>query len=438
MRRATSLIALLLCTGGLTATEPKEQKWSVDMGARVLATPAIALDGTVYAGAGKKMFAILAQGNEPSRQKHLLYQFPQPLEASPAVSPDGRYLYVTYNTRRGIYSDAVFEILDLKQPDLVKSVWSYSSPYNFFSAPTIDKIGNAYVTVTVQTLSYIIYNFLETDLLKVSGPKTAPIVTRVYFTNAASRARPKLQLVGPPTYNSGEVAGGAAVIAKAGIISYPYLFYTSFEAVDPTPQSRINYYNYHGWGSFLIDKQVSYSIPAIDNNLKNIASQGTVYTATSLGALEAYQENVVMEKKDIANNYKVPRKWYKNLSNSDLSDNMLVVADNGTVYVGDSAQGILYAVNHEKDQSDTKPGIPLSPYGITARPAIDNKNDIVYVVDTHGGLFAVDARTRTLLWSDKGAYAINDPVVGADGTVVVATDDNKVVAYYGGRTHEAL
>lgn len=98
MRHSTSLILLLLCTSGQAAVETKERKWTAAMEASIGATPVIAFNGTVYVGAGNKLFAIATQEDEAgssSRVPQLLYQFPQSLE----TSADGHYLYVTYTKR---------------------------------------------------------------------------------------------------------------------------------------------------------------------------------------------------------------------------------------------------------------------------------------------------------------------------------------------------
>lgn len=122
---------------------------------------------------------------------------------------------------------------------------------------------------------------------------------------------------------------------------------------------------------------------------KPVSQSLSFYAANSCGYLEACQGNL----DNNLGNYGVPCTWNKHLSSNDLSKSMPAVAEEGTTYVGDPITAVLYAVNHEKDAEDADPRVPLSPYGITVRPAIDNKNGLIYIVDRHGGLFAIAVTT---------------------------------------------
>lgn len=512
-----SLILLLLSTSGLATLHPQDQKWVADVKALVLATPAITANGTVYVGAGSKLLAISAQGSAPdslTREPQSLYEFPgRLLDTSPAVSPDGHYLYLTYakplkpvrSLENIVFNpEAVFATFDLRRPDLVEPIWSYSQDFTSFSAPTADTVGNVFViaessinadgllskvfdsrhdlhtmslemfaeffvAASTELVTALGYNEFAngSTVLKIGGNKASPWMEKVEFSNLwrpeHSSAHKKL---GPSIYNTGKFAGGVALAGKhiSAVVPaylfpnivpsffsvafstlpdlpylfkfadsmYPYLLYTSFEKVKSWAPNWLvaakswlpnwyDYYYYHNWGSYL-QSTLRYSVPVIDNNANNLASRGTICLANSNGDLEAYQGNL--------DNYKVPRKWSQKLSKHDLSKGAPVIANDGTVYIGDPITGALYAVNYEKNINQE---IPLDAYGITMRPAVDNKNDLVYVVDTAGNLYAVDVRQYTLLWSQTGIKVTTAPVVGEDGTVVVGTADGKVLAYRGGR-----
>lgn len=438
MRYSISLILFLLCTSELTALQPHEQKWTatLDNSAPIETMPVIAPDGgTIYIGAGSKLYAIPTTSDNPSSHSRTplpFYQFPHPLDTSPAVSPDGDYLYMAYARP----PNAFIAIFDLKQANLTDPISLGSEHDAHFSTPTVDKTGAVYFTVTSR--------FDANKLVKISGDKMKPVVKEIrfeYFTESNPLSRKN---IGPAVYSnrSNASAGGAVMVGTAYAISptnfekykYAYLFYTSFENHKSEWCKWRNYYCYRGWGSYLENNSrvpsANYSAPAIDNNTRNNTSLGTIYIATSKGELEAYRG----ELDNYYSSPNVPLTWSQPLSDNDLSQSVPVVANNGTVYIGDPTAGILYVFNHITDKADAKLAIRLSDdAGITAPPAIDNKNDLVYIVDNNGSLYAIDARSRTVLWSDKSAHAINSPVVGSDGTVVIGTKDNKIVAYQGGR-----
>lgn len=447
MRCSISLLLLLLCASG-QAIQTYDKKWtarlenttSEDPDA-IVKTPVIAHHGTVYVSAGNAVFAIPARRCELSGHCRVtpLYKFPIPLLTSPAVSSNGIYLYVTYVQPLGhsiIGSEkyqAIFAIFDLRRPNLTDPIWSHPEDKALFSAPTVDILGNIYVK--------IIYDYkhsMQVGLLKISGGVIPPaVVTTVNFTSVYVRHTAEQNELGLPVYNGEGVAAGGAAIAEIDESLYNilfhsghYLFYTSFEKTLLPQHNWLNYYNYDGWGSPL--EQVNYSVPTIANNPANLASYGEISVANGHGDLEAYQKAPFMSIKGGADNYKVPRKWRRNLTNNSLADSTPVAADDGTVYIGNSVTGILYAFNYVHDKEGPKREIKLSTSGITKPPAVDNNNGVVYVVDDSGGLYAVDAHRLERLWSDENAHAITAPVVGLDGTVVIGTKGNTVIAYQGG------
>lgn len=428
MRYSIGLILLASCTSGQATAYPGEQKWSAQMDDPVLAAPAIAPNGTVYAGAGNALFVIPARSNESishNRERKLLHQFTGLLVTSLAVSPGGHYLYATYyKPRKCSYpdtsescADAAFNIFSLKHSNSAELIWSYPENNTFFSAPTVDEAGNIYVRTTFKSSEQ--YEGMP-GLLKISGDEIPPVITKMHFSFVATRNSTTQRNLGPVVYNN----EGAAVIGYAGVFKYPYLFYTSFEKVlPPPPFFTLDYYTYYGWGS-LLPPNILYSEPAINDAVNNTDARGEIYLATSNGYLEAYQSSSYV--------YGVPRKWHHQLSDSDndLSKSTLVVGKDGTVYIGDSITGVLYAYNRENKINWS---LKLSPYGITRPPVVDSKNGLVYVVDDNGGLFAINALKKggkgALVWKHKNIHAITAPVVGLDGTVIVGTANNKVIAY---------
>lgn len=450
MRYSISLILLLLCTRELAAIQPDDQKWTVTLEnitpgnpTPIIATPVITATGTVYVGVSSRLFAIIpakvTDVSSNSMASQFLYQFPSSLvtsAVSPVLSPDGNYLYVTYATlvlgQKDQSLNAVFATFDLKRPDLADPIWSYPENNTLFSAPSVDKVGAVYVKAISNGILHNDGKFTGLPhLLKISGNKTVPDVTTVEFTNKEDSISLGQDPVGPAIYNDGRATGGAAIGVRANNGTVPYLFYTLFEKAKFWWPFSPDYYHYRGWGGDSLPDakpDTKYSAPAIDNNPNNPTSRGTIYLATSSGDLEAYQGNV--------DNHYFSRYWSQPVSTSDLSKST-PVADNDTVYIGDSADSVVYAISSVQQSDNWHAGMGLFSPGFTRRPAVDAANSLVYFVGNNGDLYAIDTICHRLVWRCMGTHIVTDPVVGADGTVVVVNRDNEVIAYQGGRLHKS-
>lgn len=442
MRYSISLILLLLCVSGhATITALKVQKWTAQIlsAEQIEAAPVITPNGEVaYTSTNRKLYTIPAQAEGPIAREPVHISTPLHwTRASPAVSPDGRHLYVSYidEGNAKLKPKAVFAIYDTNQAHLNKPVWSHTETNMLFSAPTVDTQGNIYLSA-IRDDKFLSergerkYNGTP-RLLKISRNKASYAVTTVKFTDtkdptAVLRIGKKL---GPAVYNNA-TTGGAAIVVRKDPASY--LFYTSFEKIK-SYWHFWDYCYYHGWSSEL-SKHNTYSVPAIDNNPHNHESYGEIYVANSSGKLEAYQQPRGKEQKNTASNPRIPCKWSYPLSNNDLSKSTPVVAKNGTVYIGDSTTGILYVYNHAKKIHWSK---KLSAYGITKAPAVDDRNELVYVVDNNGDLFAIDTHDHSNVQSDdenNGTF-ITAPVVKPNGNVIIGTKAGKIIAYQGGHLY---
>jgi outer membrane protein assembly factor BamB len=64
---------------------------------------------------------------------------------------------------------------------------------------------------------------------------------------------------------------------------------------------------------------------------------------------------------------------------------------------------------------------------VISSPAV--KNEVVYVSSYDGNVYALNARTGTLLWSYKTRSFVESSPAVANGVVYVGSDDFKVYAF---------
>jgi outer membrane protein assembly factor BamB len=120
--------------------------------------------------------------------------------------------------------------------------------------------------------------------------------------------------------------------------------------------------------------------------------------------------------------------WTRTIG-TDISRGAPVVADDAMIYVG-AANGYLYAVYPD---ATFKWVTHVSDVGVDKRPAVDNRNGIVYVVDQPGNVIAVDAATGVVRWRQMGLGPSSPASVGPDGTVYIGTARHQVFAFNGGK-----
>lgn len=438
-----SLTFLLFFKGSHAADEviPGDQKWATALlGAQVEATPVITASGTIYVSVGNQLWAIADQG----AKKKLVYQFPgllmEPIAATLSSNSELLYVtYVNYPERNQLQFVSHLDSFDLAQANSARPIEIVKGVNRRFSAPTVDTAGAIYIESVSASGGW---HAFPPKLIKISADKSLKQEADLSGKRVPQSWRQK---AGPAVYKIEGLAGGAVNISDFMSTLYePYLFYISFESrIRRVVRLDSDYQNYYGWGSQLLPG-ADYSVLAIDNNPDNFASKGTIYLGNSKGNFEAYQgkaedygsKNSAGDDKPIGypgNNYAVSLKWSKHIS-TNLSDSTPVVAKNGTAYIGDSENGILYAANADTGKFWSR---PLSHYNIIQAPAVDNENDIVYVVDENGDLFAVDTRDderhHPCMWHKSGINATTAPVLAADGTVLVGTAGQQIIAFQGGR-----
>lgn len=414
------LLALVLLPSLVTAF-PGEFKWKFPVKGALESGPAISKSGILYAGTTKNYLYAVDSKNGSERWQQL---FLHPIQPSPLLSADGSIVYLTsYTSKCSGYKITVTAAEGT--PALNRKLYD-----QFFNNSRQKIILNA-ETDTIYTYRTEANSDSRKDYAVYRlgvAPVNNPRVTDTYI------ARLGKFRTDWPSLASWE----PALIGKNGIISQFSLGNTNYFLMATNFIKPIDaFFPYHTVASWRSKPVVTpISSPAVDS------THHLVYTGGKDGTLYAYNE-LSFRRLRIGTPIIKPL-WTFKVANTDLSLNAPTAAENGVVYLS-STEGLLYAVISAPDV----PGqllfkLPISTHGLGLRPTLDRNNQLLYLVDNSGGLFAVDLSSKNpskpkILWHAAKARAVALPVISpVDGAVVVSsvnTDKTtySLKAYAGGR-----
>ncbi len=151
-----------------------------------------------------------------------------------------------------------------------------------------------------------------------------------------------------------------------------------------------------------------------------VAPDGVVYVVTDLG-----QQDLLAIKQSGTNPKRGTTLW--TLSGTDLQGSPTIGRD-GTVYV-ESASSELYAVDPQNGHVYWTFTGSSGTVGVRGSPALSPDGTTVYLPSGGGDLYALSAGAKggRLAWTyhiqgPRGGNIENDPAVGPDGTIYVATE----------------
>lgn len=427
-----TLVLVLSTTIVNVAAEPWDKKWYFDVQANPLSNPIIAKDGNVYISVSSTLWAITPPISLPIcpapaatlLAKKASYKFASSfadvIQGPPALSLDETTLYLTINPSDKIPEQdnvsQIFAINTLNGNSVGKDddgiSLDHPNPWRttLASSPKVDpSSGNVFVNVltsnsdtTVKNAHYLAYLDTKTRGLSWSVAALGQDLNSANF------------LVQQPSVADGH----------GGIVSISH-------HTDPNPAQSGNTIVADNWFSEVIPGQLS--MPAI--NIKN-------------------QRVYVAELKSGSNSDQLFLYAYDNTQQGKIvpSATLLVatlphevspvpfyiaptVADNGTVYLGNPELGELYALTDTGASLKLRWKINFGPFSIQQQPTVDNKNDIIYVVTSNGNLYALlDQNIKAeIKWCDKLTVALTAPIVAADGSVVIGSFPERVIAFVGGK-----
>lgn len=443
------LLVLLTLSSNLVAAGPKpgELKWTFFTKGHVAATPTVADDGTVYAGtvddgsddttstSKYKNSFLWAITPRQGKEKWVRLLLAASQQSSPTLSRDEKIVYVTANRiKRGSSETGTAEIsagvlaaFDTDKKGDNAENFNNGTPvvqaHAAFGSLKMELTTKNIFVNAVQATSYnvvkpCLYVFDQDGLLMQNETFSSFFSLKNEWNWKRSLSR-ELVLNG---------RGGVVNVMQA----YNMLGYAignSWRAATDTQ------------AQFWISRPLALSLsggempqPAIDVRRQRI------YVVDSQKGLLAYQAT------DFSSYDKTPI-WSYNPSNVGINislaaptvaEKSTAIGGKGNLYLS-GADGCLYVVEPDGTSGRSiSPGIPVSDFALVTRPVVDNKNNILYVVDANYTLYALDLNSKgqgqsSVLWHANDV-AIIAPALLPDFSVVVSSaNHNTVRAYVGGR-----
>lgn len=361
-------------------------KWQVPLGAPVDASPAIGPDGTVYEVSDNDLLYALNPTNGHTNWTHQLNP-PQPTPPSVSVGTDGTIYVLNPDYLTGECG------LNALSPSGGGLQWQFGVGGSGMTIPAIDGDGTIYVTAP-NGLWAINANGTEQWFLGVTGldtvassPSVGPDGT-IYFTSSVD-----------------QTAGHLWAVSPAGNVKWrcPIRFLFSVE----------DYYN-----------PIDNSPAIVTNGVNN--SNYTIYVG-------AADENVYAINPNGTTN------WVFN-SGGDVFANSAAIDTNGNVYIT-GGQCDLWKIS-PRGVPFGNPGSawfnphPFSPpdngsgYYLFCTPAIGG-DGTVYVSCTDANVYALNSSGSNLWTFATGGPVTSSPVVGTDGTVYFGSEDGNFYAVEG-------
>lgn len=423
-----NFLTLALLAPSLATAVPSKLRWIFPLpGAETVSTPVIAQQkGIVYVSTDNNMlWAVdLVDGQ---RKGNLEFKEHKKIQPALALSLDESTVYTVGKEQNNHGATGFLAAIKINEPQL--NIWrEINIPYALetqLSNPIVDSAGKIFVRFFVKGEGPVVDPDAYTQkTCSFDLSHDNNVVDCVY-------ERFSINLYEVNDFPQRQLASNTTKSGVADILGYEsnaiyYVVDIIYDFSWWRPRAPLTL-----WESQPVTSPIS--SPAVDHECR------LIYTSSQAGTLYAYEEPE-------HNSSEASPLWTRKVADADLSHSAPVVAKEGTIYLS-GTNGYLYAVAPDtacNPYSQHLFRLFVSPNGLKLRPALDQANNILYLVDNDGGLFAVELHPEELnktkiLWYVSDARAVTTPIIAsADGTVVVNSvnaDDGScsLKAYAGGR-----
>ena len=358
------MVLILLVTTTIFATDGTKT-WEFNLGDGAESTPAVGVDGTIYAQdtQGGKLYAIDSNGTKKWQFDTGAY-----LHSAPSIDDNG-VIYI------GSEDNKLFAI----NPDGTKR-WEFATDSWVYSSPTLAKDGSIYIADGDSKLYAINPDGTQKwkyDIASdISHSKPAVGGDGVIYIGSQSG---KLYAINPDGTQKWQFDAGDAIYSSPAIGSDGAIYFGcnnhKFYAIDSNGTKK--------W-EVTFDAAFMYSSPVI-------GSDATIYAVSSDYSLHAINPDGT-------------DKWDYNLGN--WIDSSPVIGSDGVIYIG-STDSKLYAINPD----GTKKWEFASQNAIYSTPAIAN-NGTLYIGSTDGKLYAIQTSSLGLANSPWPRYGHDNKNTG--------------------------
>lgn len=455
-----SLLLLALSTSNVMAVEaprPDTLKWTFDAHGKVTATPTIATkDGTVYFSAvsvdsdSKENYFLrsLTPGHDGSEatENWAYPYFTATVTTSPALSSDEKVVYVTNNydnqgrtPNMPIAQLTALDSITAKKDGNRTVAFNKGVPITLYNstigAPKVEPVtGNIIVNTFDVTRKNFAYHKQNLRIYQAANGSAATS-TRLQLSWFKTFGTPAAWLDfehREPVLNG---HGGTAQVVNDGWASSGFHLASYYWHVDntasPDDAQPEKWLLWESEPLSFVSSLPHFAVSASYSQLYFV-SKSNLFAYDNASGAKLWKEELIpgVTLAEVA-----PTVALQNTHNPKS-----VIAQAGTLYVG-GMNGHLYGVHADEAGAALLFDLPISTTALDKPMAIDPTNDILYVVDAAGALFAFDLRTesseeselkKAILWQIEDAHIETAPVVSTDGSVVVASG-NQIKAYVGGR-----